>query len=59
MRKGKTEMRNRISIISAVLLLAPSLEADASSCTYGAFNDCMVKTKQGDADAQTWVGIMY
>jgi TPR repeat protein len=52
-------MRELISIISAVLLLASSFEAGASSCTYGAFNDCMMKAKQGDANAQTWVGIMY
>ena len=59
MRKGETEMRNLIHIISAVLLLASSLEASASSCRYEAFNDCMVKAKQGDAYAQTWIGMMY
>jgi TPR repeat protein len=52
-------MKNLISIISAVLLLASASTASAGSCIYGAFNDCMMKANLGDADAQTWVGIMY
>ena len=52
-------MKNLISIISAVLVLVSASGASAGSCIYGAFNDCMVKAQQGDANAQTWVGIMY
>ena len=59
MRKGETEMRPPIHIISVVLLLASASGASAGSCIYGAFNDCMVKAQQGDVKAQTWVGIMY
>ena len=52
-------MKKLIYIISAVLLLVAGSGVNASSCNYGAFNDCMMKANLGDADAQTWVGIMY
>jgi TPR repeat protein len=52
-------MKTFLYIISAVLLLGLASGANAGSCTYGAFNDCMAQAEQGDADAQTWVAMMY
>jgi TPR repeat protein len=52
-------MKKFIYIVSAVLLLASSFGAHAGGCKYRDLNDCKMKAANGDASAQTMLGVMY